>query len=58
MWDERDPWPTDREPKTPNTPRVIIVVIFAVVLIVTFVACCAAVTQLFEMIGLDAPGFL
>jgi hypothetical protein len=58
VWDERDPWPADREPTPKHTPRVIIVIIFGVVLIATFVACCAAVTQLFELVGLDAPGFL
>jgi hypothetical protein len=58
VWDEREPWPADREPRPKHGPRVIIVILFAAVLVATFVACCAAATQLFELIGLDAPGFL
>jgi hypothetical protein len=58
VWDERDPWPTDREPVTKHTPRVVIVVIFAAVLIGTSVACCAALSQLFTLVGLEAPEFL
>jgi hypothetical protein len=58
VWDEREPWPADREPVTRHSPRVVVVIIFAAVLIGTFVACCAAVGQLIELIGVDAPGFL
>jgi hypothetical protein len=58
VWDERDPWPADREPAPKHAPRVIIVILFAVVLIATFVACCAALSELFKLVGLDAPEFL
>jgi hypothetical protein len=58
VWDERDPWPADREPAPQHTPRVIIVILFAVVLIATFVACCAAVSELLKLIGLEGPDYL
>ena len=58
MWDEREPWPADREPKPKHAPRVIIVVLFAVVLIATFLACCAALTELLKLVGLDGPDYL
>jgi hypothetical protein len=58
VWDERDPWPADREPAPKNAPRVIIVILFAVVLIATLVACCAAVGELLKLIGLEGPDYL
>jgi hypothetical protein len=58
VWDDREPWPADREPRTSHTPRIVIVIVFAAVMIGSTLACCAAVGQLLELIGLDAPGFL
>jgi hypothetical protein len=58
VWDEREPWPADREPKPSTTPRVVIVIVFAVVLIASFVACCAAVGELLKLVGLEGPDYL